>query len=75
MYTHKATTLGDSRSEFERTVYCDGVCIGRIHQITYGLPKGKWWWAQEWLTDKNSGSVDTKEEALGVIKNRHMNFR
>jgi hypothetical protein len=73
MYTHKPTTLGDTRSKFERTVYCDGVVVGRIHQITYGPPKGKWWWALEWMTDKNSGLVDTKEDALGIIKARHQN--
>jgi hypothetical protein len=73
MYTHKPTVPGDERSEFERTVYFDGKPIGRIHQFTYGPGKGRYWWTLEWLTSKNSGVVDTKEEALGVIKARHQN--
>lgn len=73
MYTHKATTPVDERSEFERTVYCNGVGVGRVHQFTYGPGKGKYWWTLEWLTDKDTGVVDTKEDALGVIKARHQN--
>lgn len=74
-YTHKPTTPGGERSKFERTVYCDGIVVGRIHQITYGPPKGKWWWALEWMTDKNSGVVDSMSQALGVIKARHRNTK
>ena len=75
MYTHRATTPGDSRSKFERTVYCNGKNIGKIHQINFGPPKGKWWWALEWMTDKNSGLADTMEDALGIVKARHQNSK
>lgn len=73
MYTHKATTPGDDRAEFERTVYFKGKLIGRIHQFTFGPQKGQYWWTLEWMTGNNSGVVDTMEKALSVVKNRHMN--
>ncbi len=72
-YSHRPTSPGENRTDTERSVYYDGVCIGRIHQFGYGPIKGKWWWTLEWLTDKNSGVCDEMEEALKVIKFRHQN--
>jgi hypothetical protein len=74
-YTHKPTSPGDSRSNSERSVNCDGVCIGRIHRFNYGPTKGKWWWTLEWMVSNNSGVCDTMEEALKVIKFRHQNAK
>ena len=73
MYTHKPTTPGDPRANFERTVYCDGKPVGRIHQFTYGPAKGQYWWTLEWMVSNNSGVANSMSEALGVIKARHQN--
>ena len=71
-WTHKPTwpdSLGHTIIE-DRSVYRDGVRVGRVYVERYGPLVGVYQWFGQWAGTNNSGRCETLREALEAIRER-----
>lgn len=70
-WTHKNTWKDPGHTIVEdRSVYRDGVRVGRIYKERYGPLKDVYQWFGSWVGHNNSGRCDTLDEALSEIRKR-----
>jgi len=48
-----------------------GKMIARVYRYPHGAQKGSWGWFLQWGCIGNSGTADSMEDALEVVRVRH----
>lgn len=66
-WVHKPTWK-DERKATDRTVFVDGVRVGRAYQYLGGPSEGKWSW---FFVHGGSGMVGSLKEALEALRTEH----
>ena len=69
-FSHRATGLPGGNPETDRVVVCDGLTIGRVHQVEAGQQEGLWQWSCLWIGTDTRGTASTLDEGLEAIKSR-----
>ena len=69
-FSHRATGLPGGNPETDRVVVCDGLTVGRVHQVDAGQQEGLWQWSCLWVGNDTRGSALTLDEGLEAIKSR-----
>ena len=68
--SHRATGLPGGNPETDRVVVCDGLTIGRVHQVEAGQQEGLWQWSCLWIGTDTRGTASTLDEGLEAINSR-----
>jgi len=66
-WTHRPT-WPDCRQDLDRSIYRDGVCVGRTYRFDYGPQEGAWAWFGAWGGTDSIGTAPMLQEALEAIR-------
>jgi hypothetical protein len=69
-FSHRATGLPGGNLETDRVVICDGLKVGRVHQVEAGQLEGLWQWSCYWIGTDTRVTASTSDEGLEAIKSR-----
>jgi hypothetical protein len=69
-FSHRATGLPGGNPETDRVVVCDGMTVGRVHQVEAGQQEGLWQRLCLWIGNHTRGNASTLNEGLDAIKSR-----